>query len=252
MDLKREIIRLLREDEEFRYAVAGVIGFQEVLKKLERMVAEQTDLRKEQTRIWEEITKIWEEVRALREEQIRLRQEQISLREEQTKIWEEIKGLREEQIRLREDFNKMLEVIGRIDERLNRVERTLEKLTVDIEEEARSFVKYHLEQAGIMVEIDTLKLPEAEINIYGANEEWCVIGEARLRAGRKILDELLKKYKLLREKYPGYLRKKVILVLYVTLPMPELVSMAREKNVWLLKATKEYVPLREVLERLKH
>jgi len=46
--------------------------------------------------------------------------------------------LRKEQIRLREDFNKMMEIDGRLDCRLRRVERTLEKRKVDIEEEARS------------------------------------------------------------------------------------------------------------------
>ncbi len=238
--IKKEIIRLLKEDEEFRYMVAGLIGIEEMLKRLDRIESEIKGLREEQVRLREEQTKIWDEIKGLREEQTKIWDEIKGLREEQTKIWDEIKGLRE-------DFNKMLEEIRRINIRLNRIERTVEKLTVDVEEEARSFIKYHLEQAGISMDIDTLKLPEAEINIYGANKDWCVIGEASLRGGIKILDELLDKYKLLKEKYPGYLRKNVILVLYVILPLPELVSEARKRNIWLLKATKEYVSLKEII-----
>ena len=34
--LKSEILRLLRDDDEFRYAVAGLIGLEEILKRLDR------------------------------------------------------------------------------------------------------------------------------------------------------------------------------------------------------------------------
>ncbi len=37
MDLKRELLRLLDEDEEFRYTVAGRIGILEILKLLNRL-----------------------------------------------------------------------------------------------------------------------------------------------------------------------------------------------------------------------
>lgn len=47
-DLKRELLRLLEEDEEFRYAVAGRIGILEILKRLDR-------LEEGQNRLWEEV-----------------------------------------------------------------------------------------------------------------------------------------------------------------------------------------------------
>jgi hypothetical protein len=34
--LKSRILRMLKEDEEFRYAVAGLIGLEEILKRLNR------------------------------------------------------------------------------------------------------------------------------------------------------------------------------------------------------------------------
>ena len=221
--IKKEIIRLLKEDEEFRYMVAGLIGLRELLEGTRRIENEQKALREEQT-------KIWEEIRAMRAEQV---------------------ALREDFNTLREDFNKMLGVLQQMNVRLTRIERTVEKMTVDIEEEARAFVKYRLGEKGIKIDVDELRLPEAEINIYGANEEICVIGEATIRAGVKILDEILEKYELLKRKYPSYLRDKVIFVLYVLLPLPEVIEEAKKRNIWVFKATKEYVSLDYVLERIK-
>ena len=226
LNIRKEIIRLLKEDEEFRYMVAGLIGIQEFLKRLDR---------------------IEEEQKALREDFKSLREHFNSLREDFNSLREDFNSLREDFNSLREDFNKMLAVIGSIDRRLTRIEKTVEKMTVDIEEEARAFVKHKLKEKGIDIKIDVLTLPEAEINIYGANENLCVIGEATIRAGLKILDEIEKKYELLKSKYPGYLREKVIRVLYVLIPLPEVAKEARKRKIWMFKATKDYVSLDEVL-----
>ncbi|MEM4303396.1 MAG: hypothetical protein QXQ70_05815 [Candidatus Caldarchaeum sp.] len=58
-DLKRELLRLLEEDEEFRYAVAGRIGILEILKRLDR-------LEEEMNKMWESNNRLWEEVRDMR------------------------------------------------------------------------------------------------------------------------------------------------------------------------------------------
>ncbi len=171
--LKREFLELLDKDFEFRYAVAGYLGLSEILKRLDSLIEEQT--------------KIWEEIRGLRVEQ--------------TKIWEEIRGLRVE-------FNR---AFSALDVRLRRVERTLEKLTVDVEDEARSIIEHRLRQElGLMVEVDSLSLPDLEINIYGVSGDVCIVGEATVRAGAKIIAELSRKIEVLRRKYPDRLRKKLI------------------------------------------
>ncbi|MEM4406648.1 MAG: hypothetical protein QXS68_06350, partial [Candidatus Methanomethylicaceae archaeon] len=82
VDLKRELLRLLDEDEEFRYAVAGRIGILEVLKRLDRLEEGQN--------------RLWEEVRSLREGQNKLWEEVRSLREGQEKLWENQNRLWEE------------------------------------------------------------------------------------------------------------------------------------------------------------
>jgi hypothetical protein len=76
--LKHEILNLLKEDLEFRYAVAGLIGLEEILKRLDKY--------------GEILIKHTEEIIKLREEQIKLR--------------EDFNELRKEQIKLREDMNK--------------------------------------------------------------------------------------------------------------------------------------------------
>ena len=63
-ELKSEILRLLKEDEEFRYAVAGLIGLEEILKRLDRHEKELIKLR-------EDMNKLREDMNRLREDMIR-------------------------------------------------------------------------------------------------------------------------------------------------------------------------------------
>jgi len=205
--LKEEILELLDKDREFRYAVAGYLGLSEILKRLDNITEGQASLGKEQVR--------------LAEEQVRLA---------------------EEQLKLREDFNVMLREIGSINIRLGRVERTLEKLTLDIEDEARSILSHRIkEELGLEVKLSPLILPDLELNLYGASDEVCIVGEASVRAGAGLIDELLDKIDTLRRNHPDKLKGKVIPVIYTSLPMPELTERAAEKNIWVLKATEDIV-----------
>ncbi|MEZ0346873.1 MAG: hypothetical protein ABWK01_09995 [Infirmifilum sp.] len=89
---KRRFLRALEEDLEFRYAVAGLLGYGEVLKRLD-------SYGEVQARIWEEIkainermAKTWKEIEGIKEEEREIWREIERLREEVAKIWEEIKG----------------------------------------------------------------------------------------------------------------------------------------------------------------
>ncbi|MHA1632091.1 MAG: hypothetical protein ACTSXC_04690 [Candidatus Freyarchaeota archaeon] len=242
LTLKDEFLDLLEKDREFRYAVLGYLGLDEVIKRMDRQqqtiqkILERLErAEEERTQIRKEQTKIWEEVRGLREEQ--------------TKIWEELRGIREEQVKLREDFNRMLgrierlEVLyGRLDGRLGRIEATLEKLTLDIEEEARSVVGWRLREMGYEVNLGVLSVPEAEVNLYGVTDDLCVIGEATVRAGAKLIDEVVGKASLLSRKYPEKVRPKKILVVYTSWITPEAVEKAKKKGVWVVKAIGDVTP----------
>jgi chromosome segregation ATPase len=246
--IKEEILKLLETDKEFRYAVAGYLGLSEIMKRLDSIAEEQVRLREEQIKTTKELANLREEQIKLREEQTMMRDEQIKLTEEQIKLREDMnKGFSrrdEELAKLREDFNEMLKEIRSINLRLNRVERTLEKLTVDIEEEARSIISYRIEkELGLEVKIGSLILPDLELNIYACSNDTCIVGEASVRASANLVDEIMKKIDTLRRNYPGMLRKNVIPVIYCSLAMPELVDEAKKRKIWVLKATEDIVKL---------
>ena len=73
--LKSEILRLLKEDEEFRYAVAGLIGLEEVLKRLDRHEAQLVKLREDMNKLREDMNKLREDMNRLREDMNRLRED---------------------------------------------------------------------------------------------------------------------------------------------------------------------------------
>ncbi|MHA1710428.1 MAG: hypothetical protein ACTSXJ_11490 [Candidatus Baldrarchaeia archaeon] len=242
-----EIRKVWQEIEKLRE------GQNKIWEEIRRIWEEIQKLREEQTKIWQEIRKIWQEIEKLRrevtkiwEEIERLREGQNRIWEEIRKIWEEIRRLREEQTKIWQEIRSMRESFERrferIEMRLNRVERTLEKLTLEIEEEAREVVEYRLRKMGIRVELKPLSLPDMEINLYGATEKICVIGEAKVRAGASAVQELLGKFERMKKMYPGFLREKVMLVLYVTTATPDVVEEGKKRKVWILKATEDLTP----------
>ena len=59
-ELKRRFLKLLDEDLEFRYTVAGYLGLSEILKRLDGIEAEQLRLREEVAWMHEEFSKRFE------------------------------------------------------------------------------------------------------------------------------------------------------------------------------------------------
>jgi len=55
-------LKLLREDEEFRYAVAGLIGLEEILKRLDRHGGELVRLREDMNRGFQRYDQLFTEV----------------------------------------------------------------------------------------------------------------------------------------------------------------------------------------------
>ena len=82
-ELKRRILKLLSEDEEFRYAIIGLIGLKEILKRLDQHSEELAKLREDMIKGFERHDK--------------------------------------ELAKLREDFNMMLSEIRSINARLNSI-----------------------------------------------------------------------------------------------------------------------------------
>jgi hypothetical protein len=59
--LRQEFLNLLREDEEFRLAVAGLLGLEATLSELKKLREDFLVFVKEQEKRWEENNKRWEE-----------------------------------------------------------------------------------------------------------------------------------------------------------------------------------------------
>jgi len=59
-ELKSRMLKLLREDEEFRYAVAGLIGLEEILRRLDRHEAELVRLREDMNKLREDMIRGFE------------------------------------------------------------------------------------------------------------------------------------------------------------------------------------------------
>jgi uncharacterized coiled-coil DUF342 family protein len=261
--VEKNIERLLEEVKKLR---EGQDKLWESVNKLwensNKLWEEVRALREGQNKLWENVNRLWEEVRALREGQNKLWENQQkmweeirSLREGQSKLWEEVRSLREGQHKLWESVNKLWEGQNRLWEevramrgemrdmnvRLGRVERTLEKLTLEVEEEARIVIKHRLREVGYELELTSLTLPEVEVNIYGASDDLCIIGEARVRASSGVLDEIERKIRELKELYPDKIRPRVLRVVYTTLAMPDLVARAEREGVWVLRAVGDVV-----------
>jgi chromosome segregation ATPase len=130
VSLKDELLRLLKEDEEFRLAVIGLLGITDVQAALKRLIDIVAKLADNQTtmlttlnsvltalggltdtvqRLWQEIEKLWGEVKALREGQEKIWQEIKALREDQERLWREVKALREGEEKLWEEVKALRE-----------------------------------------------------------------------------------------------------------------------------------------------
>jgi len=121
VELKSRVLRLLREDEEFRYAVAGLIGLDEVLRRLDRHEERMVKLEERMLKVEEELVKLREdmirgferhdkEIAELREDMNKLREDMIRGFERHDK---EIAELRQEMNKLREDMNRGFELVNR-------------------------------------------------------------------------------------------------------------------------------------------
>lgn len=127
-DLRREFIKLLESDVEFRYTVAGYLGLSEILRSIEKLWEEVRGLREEVRRLWENQNKLWENQNRLWEEVRALREGQNKLWENQNRLWEEVRSLREETKKLWEGQNKLWEEVRALREGQNKLWENQNKL----------------------------------------------------------------------------------------------------------------------------
>ncbi|MCE4613839.1 MAG: hypothetical protein F7C07_08455 [Desulfurococcales archaeon] len=309
MDIKKELLRLLKEDEEFRWAVAGFLGYSEVLKRLEghdrkfneiverleehdrkfvqimerleehdKRFVEITERLSEHDRKFNEIMQRLEEHdkkfveimerleahdRKFDEIVERLEEHDRKFAEITERLVEHDRKFAEIMQRLEEHDKKFVEIMKRLEEHdkkfgelireisdikreLLEIRAYMERFSLTLEEEAREVLERRLREKGVNVKLEPLIMPEVEIDIYGATEEVCVIGEASTRAGARIIEAIDRRIEDLKRKHPELLRPKLIKVVYTMWATEDTIEEASGRDVWLVKTMQELTPLKMV------
>lgn len=197
----------MEKDKEFRYAVAGLVGLEEILKRLDKHEAEL----------------------------VKLREDMVA----------GFKRHDEEIAKLRADMNRGFR---RVDVSLSQLWTTVGRLTLTVEEEALDVVGYRLRnELAVDIKLERIFVDGREINLYGAVGDLCVVGEATVRLGVRLIDELEEKIAFLRSRRPDLLRRRIIKVVYADHAPPSALEEAKRRGVWILKWSGDLTP-RKILE----
>jgi uncharacterized protein YdcH (DUF465 family) len=197
-DFKRKILTLLKEDEEFRYAVVGLLGIE--------------DLRSGQARLEEGQARLTEAIQKLTERNDSLERAVQKLVERDNSLEHIVQKLTERHDSLEHAIQKLVEAQARTEEALQELSRQVGRLSDTIgfglEDIARVVVPGWLyRHEGIELENLTRKFikvngEELEINLYGEGNKGgakiTILGEARSRiysSDVKGFDELAEKVK---------------------------------------------------------
>jgi chromosome segregation ATPase len=176
--LRKEFIKLLEKDPEFRQTVAGYLGLAETLKKLDQHLEELRSIRQEQQKTWQNIEKLWQEVRELRQDQTKLWEEVRGLREDQERLWQEVRELRVNQTKLWENTEKLWGEVKALRE-------NQEKLWEEVRELRHDFIVFRTELTGISATVGAI----AESGARRALREWAAAQGIRLGRLRSITVE---------------------------------------------------------------
>jgi chromosome segregation ATPase len=235
--LKDDILRLLKEDEEFRYAVVGLLGLQrleEAVIELKNVVVRLADIQAKQE---ERLAKVEERLTKVEDRLVKIEER---LEKHDRKFNEIITELRE----LRRISIKHDKMLNKHDKILKEIKTYMERTSLTLEEEAREVIAYRLREKGIAItNISSLILEDMEIDIYATDTNLCLIGEAKTRVGVNVVEKVDKDIKKLCRRYPNYLKDKVIKVIYGMQVLPDAVDEARKRGIWLVTANKEVTEL---------
>jgi len=195
-EFRSRILKLLKEDEEFRYTVAGLIGLEDI-----------------------------------RRGQIEPREGIVRLEESHRRLEESHRALEESHRRLEESVANLNDAVARLAEEQRRVSRTLrlitqyiEEVNMTLEEEARSMIELRLRQRGTQIKLGALIRPYVELDIYGSNDNLTVIGGIETRLGPRHVRELKRKLNLVKKNEPELLKGKTIKTIYTMWIRPEAIE----------------------------
>jgi len=210
-EFRSRILKLLKEDEEFRYMVTGLIGLEDI-----------------------------------RRGQIELREPIARLEKSHGRLEESHRALEESHRRLEESVANLNDAVARLAEEQRRVSRTLrsitryiEEVSITLEEEARSMIELRLRQRGIQIKLGALIRPYVELDIYGSNDNPTVIGGIETSLAPRHVRELERKLELVKRNEPELLKGKTIKTIYAMWAHPEAVEECKAREIWLNTPNKE-------------
>ncbi len=119
MSSKEEFLRLLKEDQEFRYAVAGLIGFKEVLERIDNNTAAIKTLQEEVAQhsreiktLQEQVTEHSKAIQTLQQEVAENTRAIKALQEQVAEHSKDIKALQEQVAELSKDIKALQEQVA--------------------------------------------------------------------------------------------------------------------------------------------
>jgi uncharacterized phage-like protein YoqJ len=248
-ELKQRILEFLKSDEEFRLAVAGLIGLDTIiseLKKLredfltfvniqEKRWEENIKRWEENNRRWEENNRRWEEAykrfESLENELKKLREDFLMFVKEQEKKWEE-NNKRWEEVFKR--FGAIEKKLKEHDKRFARIELELGALSEGtlskfVYEEVEKFAREFGEK--IVIRKRNVKINNAEVDMLIETDKTVYIVEVKTKPRRRHVDELLKKIELVQKVFTKSV-KPILAGVYIG---EEVEVYARNKGVEVIK-----------------
>ncbi len=207
--LKEEFLRLLKEDEEFRLAVAGFLGLDTVLSELKKLREDFLSFMREQEKRWEENWRRWEE-------NAKWWERNWKLWEENTKRWEEAYRR----------FNSL-------ERRLSRVELELGALTeITLTRYAWEDLREEIKSRGeeITAKRRNAVIDEYEVDLLVETNKSVYVVEVKVKPRTRDIRELLAKTRVVEEKY----KKPVTPVLAGTLLGNDVLTLAESKGIRVL------------------
>jgi chromosome segregation ATPase len=246
-ELKREILRLLREDEEFRYAVAGYLGLQDIrttLAQLAEAVKTLIDavnaLNSRVESLEEGLKEVKAGVSSLNERVGKLEANVSSLNERVGRLEADVSSLNKRMEKVEADVSSLDKRMGRVERELRSMRRTLENLTMSEEEEANLVVTHLLRERGISIETGPAAFDKKyEFDIYGTTGQLTVVGDAKVRAGPRAVRKLVERVEEAKRRWPEKLPGRVVAVLYCLRAAPGTAEEAEKLGVWLLESMRE-------------
>jgi hypothetical protein len=207
--LKEEFLRLLKEDEEFRLAVAGFLGLDIVLSELKKLREDFLSFMREQEKRWEENWRRWEE-------NAKWWERNWKLWEENTKRWEEA-------------YRRF----DSLERRLSRVELELGALTeITLTRYAWEDLREEIKSRGeeITAKRGNAVIDEYEVDLLVETNKSVYVVEVKVKPRTRDIRELLAKTRVVEEKY----KKPVIPVLAGALLGNDVLTLAESKGIRVL------------------